>query len=147
MNSDTPYVVFEAMYPDLAADLVLPFYATPGAAGLDLVSPQPMALHPGARGLIRLGWRVEIELGWYGRIAPRSGLAWKDGIDVLAGVIDADYRGELGVILINFGQDIKYIQTGDRIAQMIIERCGCALVGRNRLSDSERAGGFGSTGS
>ncbi len=91
---------------------------------------------------------MEIPAGFYGRIAPRSGLAVKHGIDVLAGVVDADYRGELKVPLINLGSQPIQFEAGERIAQLIIEQAAmCDYVWVEELSDTERAeSGFGSTG-
>jgi dUTP pyrophosphatase len=103
----------------------------------------------GGRALIPTGLSMAIPAGWYGRIAPRSGLAWKNGIDVLAGVIDADYLGDIGVVLSNGGSTDFQIQHGDRIAQIIIERCGDAEFVRtlDALPPTVRGEcGYGSTG-
>lgn len=107
------------------------------------------ALLPGWRRAIRTGIAVAIPPGYYGRIAPRSGLAARCGIDVLAGVIDSSFRGELKVILINLGQDPVWFNPGDRIAQLIIESCANAtFVETETLDETARAAaGFGSTGS
>lgn len=117
------------------------------SAGCDLASTEYYLLKPGERKLFKTGLYMSITAGLYGRIAPRSGLAYKHGIDVLAGVIDEDYRGEIGVILINFGQEEKTINVGDKIAQLIFEyytRCEFEVV--NELDDTTRGtGGFGST--
>jgi dUTP pyrophosphatase len=92
---------------------------------------------------------LAIPLGYYGRIAPRSGLAKKFGIDVLGGVVDSPYRGEIGIILINTGNTIFEYKAGDAIAQLIIEVCkDLSIIEADNLSDSVRGtGGFGSTGS
>lgn len=126
---------------------ILPTYATPFAAGADLYCVEAFTLQPGARYLVPIGLAIEIPPGWYGRVAPRSGLAVKHGIDVLAGVIDADYRGELCVLLINFGEQAVSFDAGARIAQLIIERAASGdYVWGEDLSDTARgAGGFGST--
>jgi dUTP pyrophosphatase len=101
------------------------------------------------RSLIKTGIAIEIPEGFYGRIAPRSGLALKHGIDVLAGVIDSSYRGEIGVVLFNTDQNQSFsIKAGDRIAQLIIERhYNFPWVRRTSLGDSNRSNnGFGSSG-
>jgi dUTP pyrophosphatase len=119
------------------------------SAGCDLSSTEFYILKPGERKLFKTGLSIAIPSGLYGRIAPRSGLAYKSGIDVLAGVIDEDYRGEVGVILINLGQEDKNILVGDKIAQLIFEhynRCGFEVV--DNLDDTNRGtGGYGSTDS
>lgn len=117
------------------------------SAGCDLSSTEFYTLKPGERKLFKTGLSIAIPNGLYGRIAPRSGLAFKSGIDVMAGVIDEDYRGELGVILINLGQEDKSIAVGDKIAQLIFEnytRCDFAVV--DTLDDTNRGSdGYGST--
>lgn len=117
------------------------------SAGCDLSSIEEYTLKPSERKLFKTGVYMSIPTGLYGRIAPRSGLAYKNGIDVMAGVIDEDYRGEIGVILINLGQEDKQIKVGDKIAQMIFEyyvRCEFDIV--DELDDTSRSGGgFGST--
>jgi dUTP pyrophosphatase len=92
------------------------------AAGMDLYSIEETTLASGKRAAIRTGLSVAIPHGFYGRIAPRSGLALKNGIDILAGVVDSDYRGEVLCILINNGESDFRIQVHDRIAQLIIEK-------------------------
>jgi len=132
----------------------LPTYGSDEAAGMDLYADEsysphrPMELWPGDKQLIKTGISVAIPNGFYGRIAPRSGLAHKHGIDVMAGVVDSDYRGEIGVILINLGKDKVTFSAGDRIAQMIITPCARAeLTEVNELSTTDRGdGGYGSTG-
>lgn len=132
----------------------VPSYGSSGAAGLDLSADFAdmvgsfYNLHPGERKLFKTGIAVSTPLGHYARIAPRSGLAYKSGIDVMAGVIDEDYRGEVGVILINLGTEPFIIKHGDRIAQMIIEKyTPCLPVIVDDLDDTNRGGGgFGSTG-
>lgn len=126
----------------------LPQRGTALAAGADLYCLEAFTLEPGERKLVPTGLAVEIPPGFYGRVAPRSGLAVKHGIDVLAGVIDADYRAEVKVPLINFGRNPVCINAGERIAQLIIEQAAmCDYVWAEDLSDTERGeGGFGSTG-
>jgi deoxyuridine 5'-triphosphate nucleotidohydrolase len=127
----------------------LPVRATPDAAGADLHCIEGFTLQPGERRAIATGLVIEIPAGFYGRVAPRSGWAAKHGIDTLAGVIDADYRGEILVLLINLGSAAFTASAGERIAQLIIERIAvCDFAWAEDLSDTARgAGGFGSTNS
>lgn len=127
----------------------LPQRATADAAGADLFCAEGCRLEPAERRLVPTGLALEIPAGFYGRVAPRSGLAVRHGIDVMAGVIDADYRGELQVLLVNLGDATVSVQPGDRIAQLIIERTMPAQYSwADVLQDTDRAsGGFGSTGS
>ena len=126
----------------------LPGRASASAAGADLACVEPVTLSPGERRLIPTGLIFEIPPGYYGRVAPRSGLAVRHGIDILAGVIDADFRGECQVVLINLGREPVSFQAGERIAQLIIERAApCDYAWADELSETGRAdGGFGSTG-
>jgi len=126
----------------------LPRRGSATAAGADLHCVEGVTLAPGERRLVPTGISVEIPPGWYGRVAPRSGLAVKHGIDTLAGVIDADYRGEINVLLINLGAQAVELSAGDRIAQLIIEQAApCDYQWAENLAATERgAGGFGSTG-
>lgn len=138
----------------LTKNAQMPEYESEDAAGMDLrvdftgTGAESFVLEPGKRHLFKTGISVAAPDGYYARIAPRSGLAYKKGIDVMAGVIDRDYRGEVGVILVNLGQEPVTITQGDRIAQMILERCGQAVIKHvDELFSTERgAGGFGSTG-
>ncbi len=133
--------------------LALPSYATDGSAGLDLLAAveSEVILAPGERRLVPTGIAIALPPGTEAQVRPRSGLALKHGITVLnsPGTIDSDYRGEVGVILINLGQAPFAILRGSRIAQMIVApvtRAGWQEV--EDLADSARgAGGFGSTGS
>lgn len=100
---------------------VLPVRGSPLAAGLDLHALEAVDLRPGQRLAVKTGLSVQIPEGFYGRIAPRSGLAVKSGLDVLAGVIDCDYRGEILCVLINFGEDAVSLNAGARVAQLIVE--------------------------
>lgn len=117
------------------------------AAGYDLYATEDYLLQPMERKLFKTGISIAIPSGLYGRIAPRSGLAFKDGLDVMAGVIDEDYRGDVGVILINLGGKNKEIKAGDKIAQIIFEHYNAAQFQEVvDLPASVRAeGGFGST--
>jgi len=134
------------------ADLPLPHYATPDSAGVDLVAAieDAVVLAPGERQLIPTGIAIALPPGTEAQVRPRSGLALRHGITLLntPGTIDADYRGEIGVILINLGQEPFAIDRGMRIAQMIVApvvQVAWDEVGE--LSESQRgAGGFGSTG-
>ena len=124
-----------------------PEYGSRDAAGADLRAANDGELRPMERQLVDTGLRIAMPSGYYGRVAPRSGLAVRWGIDVLAGVIDADYRGTIGVCLINLGEERFVWRAGDRIAQLIIEPCERVQFAPHGLRDSERgAGGFGSTG-
>jgi dUTP pyrophosphatase len=126
----------------------LPQRSTALAAGADLFCAEACTLASGERRLIPTGIAVEIPRGYYGRVAPRSGLAVRSGIDVMAGVIDADYRGELRVLVINLGSSEVTFEAGDRIAQLIIEQAApAAFEWSDDLDETARAeGGFGSTG-
>lgn len=131
----------------------LPKYETAQSAGLDLKAylPEgPVTLRPLERGLVKTGLFIELPAGYEAQVRPRSGLALKKGVTVLnsPGTIDADYRGEICVILINLSQDDFVINDGERIAQMVVARHEQAeLVEVKELSDTERgAGGFGHTG-
>jgi dUTP pyrophosphatase len=134
-------------------EAIVPTQATKFDAGYDLYSLDYGWIRPNERRLIHTGISIAIPEGYYGRIAPRSGLAWKDGIDVLAGVIDSSYRGKIGVILYNTngGDEMNTvkIEKGQKIAQLIIEKCHeveWELV--DSLDETQRgAGGFGSSGS
>jgi len=134
------------------ADLPLPAYATAESAGLDLLAAitDPVQLQPGERRLVPTGLALALPPGFEAQVRPRSGLALKHGITVLnsPGTIDADYRGEVGVVLINHGQEAFVIQRGERIAQMVIAAHARAdWVETEDLSQTSRgAGGFGSTG-
>ena len=118
------------------------------AAGLDIYVIEDLTIQPGARALGRTGLAVAIPEGYYGRVAPRSGLASKQGLDVLAGVIDADYRGEIGCLLYNAGSETIHLAAQSKICQLIIEKIITPeAVWADDISDTERGnGGFGSTG-
>jgi dUTP pyrophosphatase len=129
----------------------LPVRGSEFAAGLDLSSAVDLVVKAGERAIVATDLRIACPAGTYARIAPRSGLAAKYGIDVGAGVVDADYRGPVGVILFNFGTDDFEIKQGDRIAQLILERIcmpDIVEIGMDEtLPATERgAAGFGSTG-
>ena len=126
----------------------LPVRSTEGAAGYDLSAAQAAVVPAHGKCLVQTGLKVALPSGCYGRIAPRSGLALKKSIDVGAGVIDADYRGELGVLLFNFSDSDFAVNLGDRIAQFILEKIKTPLVKElDSLDETDRGGkGFGSTG-
>ena len=126
----------------------LPTRGSSAAAGLDLYSIEAVSLEPGQRVTARTGLAVAIPEGFYGRLAPRSGLATKKGLDVLAGVIDADYRGEIGCLLYNAGEEKIELPENSKICQLIIEKIVTPqAVWADDLGDTERGpGGFGSTG-
>lgn len=134
--------------------LGLPAYESAGAAGLDLLAAiapgETLTLAPGRRALVPTGLSIELPEGFEAQVRPRSGLALKNGVTVLnaPGTIDADYRGEIAVILINHGADPYEIVRGARIAQLVIAPVTRAvLVPVQSLGASRRgAGGFGSTG-
>lgn len=130
----------------------LPHYETEASAGMDLRAniAEPITLKPLERALIKTGLFIELPVGYEAQVRPRSGLAYKKGITVLntPGTIDADYRGEIGVILVNISNEEFTIENGERIAQMVIskhERAEWKQV--EELEETSRgAGGFGSTG-
>ena len=136
------------------AGLALPAYQSAHAAGLDLLAAvpeaEPVVLMPGARALVPTGLTIALPPGYEAQVRPRSGLAAKHGVTVLntPGTIDADYRGEIGVILINHGDAPFSIRRGERIAQMVVASVVRAeLAPVETLAATERgSGGFGSTG-
>ena len=132
----------------LSPNAIIPTKGSVEAAGYDLYSIESYALRPMERHAFSTGIAMSIPKGLYGRVAPRSGWAFKYGIDVLAGVIDTDYRGVIMVILINLGQDIVQINAGDKIAQLIME--SHTKLQFNEVTELDptirNAGGFGSTG-
>ena len=137
-----------------AEGLALPAYETPGSAGMDLRAAVPegeaITLAPGERRLIPTGLKIALEPGYEAQVRPRSGLALKQGVTCLnsPGTVDADYRGEVGVILINHGQNSFEIKRGERIAQLVIAPVTQVIMTEvTELDETARgAGGFGSTG-
>jgi dUTP pyrophosphatase len=135
-----------------ARDLPLPTHASPGSAGFDLRAAVDgeLVLRPGERLLVPTGVVLEIPPGWEGQVRPRSGLALRHGLSIVnaPGTIDSDYRGEVGVILINLGDAPCSLKRGDRIAQLVISRVEpVEWEEADTLEDSHRGdGGFGSTG-
>ena len=126
----------------------LPEYSTDGAAGADLRARESVVLSPGARAAVATGLHVEIPAGHVGLVWPRSGLAVRDGIDTLAGVIDSDYRGEVRVVLVNHGEAEFRIEPGDRIGQLLVQKVERPSFSRAPVlaTTSRGEGGFGSTG-
>lgn len=147
-------IVVEVMRLPHGQGLALPAYQTEHAAGLDLVAAvadqAPLTLAPGGRALVPTGLAIALPAGFEGQVRPRSGLALKHGVTVLnsPGTIDADYRGEVSVILINHGETPFVIRRGERIAQLVIAPVEAArLIEKVALRETTRnTGGFGSTG-
>jgi dUTP pyrophosphatase len=137
---------FKRIHPEAT----LPAYAHEGDAGMDVRSVEELEILPGARALVHTGLVMMLPPGWEAQVRPRSGLALKHGVTVLntPGTIDAGYRGEVGVILANFGSEPFRVAKGDKVAQIVVApvvRAG--IVEAAEVDDTERgAGGFGSTG-
>ncbi len=134
----------------LDPDVSLPRYANPGDAGLDLASAEDRVVQPGERVAVSTGLAVAVPEGWVGLVHPRSGLALRSGLTVVnaPGTVDAGYRGELKVLLVNLGDEPVTIGRGDRVAQLLLQEVGVAeVVEVDELDETQRgAGGFGSTG-
>lgn len=133
----------------LTENAFLPSKGSPDAAGYDLYSPSNDSINAGERKLIKIDISLKIPKGCYGRVAPRSGLSCKKNIDIGAGVIDQDYRGNVGILIINNAKESFEIKKGDRIAQLIIEKINTNLRVNEvfELDSTDRnTGGFGSTG-
>lgn len=134
------------------ADLPLPGHATAGSAGLDLLAAvaETVTLAPGRRALVPTGIAIALPPGWEAQVRPRSGLALKHGITIVnaPGTIDSDYRGEIGVVLINHGDEPVAITRGMRIAQMVVARHATVSWDERQSLDltARGAGGYGSTG-
>jgi dUTP pyrophosphatase len=135
-------------FKKLDARATLPTRGSRAAAGLDLHCIDEINIAPRQRFLAKTGLAVAIPEGYYGRIAPRSGLAVKQGLDVLAGVIDSDYRGEIGCLLYNTSDETIHLPAQSKICQLIIEKIELpTAVWSDDLTDTSRgSGGFGSTG-
>ncbi len=146
----SPDIAIRLKRLDHGAGLPLPAYATDQAAGLDVVAAEDVTLAPGARHAVATGFAIAIPEGYEVQVRPRSGLALKHGITCLntPGTIDADYRGEVKVILANLGDAPFEVKRGERIAQLVpaaVQRASFAEVAE--LDDTARgSGGFGSTG-
>ena len=130
--------------------LPLPAKASDGAAGYDLRAAAAVTLAPGARALVATGFAMALPNGWEGQVRPRSGLALKHGVTVLnaPGTVDCDYRGEIGVVLINHGDAVFAVERGDRIAQLVLAPVAATVLEEaDTLPPAVRGtGGFGSTG-
>ena len=130
----------------------LPNYETGASAGMDLRANllEPITLHPLERAIVKTGLFIELPVGYEAQVRPRSGLAAKKGVTVLnsPGTVDADYRGEIGVILVNLSNEVFVVENGERIAQLIIAKHERATWNEvDNLSETARGeGGFGSTG-
>jgi dUTP pyrophosphatase len=140
----TERLLFKRLHPEAR----LPTRGSAGAAGLDLYAVERMTIQPGGRAAVRTGLAAAIPQGFYGRVAPRSGLAVRHGVDVLAGVIDSDYRGEILCALVNHGEEPFEVEPGARVAQLIVEAIASPEPAwAEDLPETARgAGGFGSTG-
>ncbi|MCL1895555.1 MAG: dUTP diphosphatase [Clostridiales bacterium] len=143
----------EEIVVKVTAEGDLPGYETEGAAGMDLRArlDAPLVLEPGKRALIPTGLRIELPVGYEAQVRARSGLAARHGIGLVNGVgtIDSDYRGEIGICLINHGEEAFTVKDGDRVAQLVIAKYIHARIeNAGALSDTARGeGGFGHTGS
>lgn len=138
----------EAKVKLLTDKATLPTRSSPGAAGLDLYAAEQKVIQPGSRELVETDISIEIPVDHVGLIWPRSGLAVRSGMDVLAGVIDCDYRGGVAVALINHGFQHFVVEPGERIAQLVIQPyTPVQLIEADRLGETHRGAlGFGSSG-
>ena len=135
-------------FQKILAEAIIPHYAHPGDAGMDIFSAEEAIIKAGERKSIKTGLKMELPEGFVGLVWDKSGLALKNGIKTMAGVIDSCYRGEIGIVLVNLsGQDYK-IEKGQKIAQMLIQKIERAEIEEAReLSETKRGEGrFGSTG-
>lgn len=150
--NDEPLIHFQRLAPHRDADIPLPRYMTPHAAGMDICAAVdgPVVIDPGRSALVPTGLAMALPAGFEAQIRPRSGLAVRHGVTILnaPGTIDADYRGEVKVALINLGSEPYTVERGERIAQMVVGRVYQARVELvERLNETLRSGGgFGSTG-
>ena len=144
VNAEPSFLNFKRLDPGA----VLPVRGSSMSAGLDLHAIEDLTIPPGERTLARTGLAVAIPEGYYGRVAPRSGLAAKKGLDILSGVIDADYRGEIVCILYNTSDETIHLPAQSKICQLIIEKIITpTALWADDIGDTERgSGGFGSTG-
>jgi len=133
----------------ISNDAIIPNYAHETDAGMDLFSTKTIKIHPQHRALVGTGIKLEIPKGYEAQIRPKSGLALREGITVLntPGTIDADYRGEVGVILINHSSKPYVVEKGQKIAQIVFNRVERVKLVQSKLNKTKRGeGGFGSTG-
>ena len=151
-TTQKPTLSFLKLRPETEADIPLPRYMTPQASGMDICAAvdKPLTIDRGAIALVPTGFAMALPEGFEAQIRPRSGLAIKHGIGLInsPGTIDADYRGEVKIALINLGEHPFTIQRADRIAQMVIQKiCRVQLAVVEELDPTERnSGGFGHTG-
>jgi dUTP pyrophosphatase len=135
------------LFTKLSPNAIAPTRGSYLAAGLDLYTPISGTVLPQQRLLVPLDISIQLPIGTYGHILPRSGLALKHGIHIGAGVVDEDYRGNVSVLLMNLGDQPFTFKEGDRIAQMVIKKYESVNVIESIVDDSQRgAGGFGSSG-
>lgn len=148
MSSTSLVPSVKLLVKKLSPAAVIPTRGSAGAAGYDLASAKDVVVPARGKQIVPTALSIALPTGTYGRVAPRSGLAWKNFIDVGAGVIDQDYRGEVGVILFNHSDQDFVVKPGDRVAQLILEKIEIADVQEvSDLDDTKRgSGGFGSTG-
>lgn len=132
----------------LSDTATIPTRGSQVAAGWDLYASQETVVPARGKAIIATDIAIAVPVGYYGRVAPRSGMAWKKHTDIGAGVIDADYRGPVGVVMFNHSDEDLLIEVGDRVAQLVIEQISMApLTEVESLDDTERGeGGYGSTG-
>ncbi|XP_041799362.1 deoxyuridine 5'-triphosphate nucleotidohydrolase, mitochondrial isoform X2 [Chelmon rostratus] len=135
-------------FAKLSENATTPTRGSAKAAGYDLYSAYDYCIGPLDKAIVKTDIQIAVPHGCYGRVAPRSGLAAKNFIDVGAGVVDEDYRGNVGVVLFNFSKETFEVKKGDRVAQLVCEKiCYPDLEEQKTLDETERgAGGFGSTG-
>ncbi|XP_060734478.1 deoxyuridine 5'-triphosphate nucleotidohydrolase, mitochondrial [Tachysurus vachellii] len=147
-NSNERSISFVLKFVKLTEHATTPTRGSAKAAGFDLYSAYDYTIAPMDKAIVKTDLQIAVPSGCYGRVAPRSGLAAKHFIDVGAGVVDEDYRGNVGVVLFNFGKETFEVKKGDRVAQLVCERiCYPDLQELETLDETERgAGGFGSTG-
>lgn len=152
MRDSPDQVTLRVKRLDGSRDVALPSYETEGASGLDLRAAvdRELTLHPGEIKLVPTGVAISLPSGYEAQIRPRSGLALKHGVGMVnsPGTIDSDYRGEIGLVLINWGKAPFVIKSGDRIAQMVVTRVARAqILEVDELEPTERGeGGFGHSG-
>lgn len=149
--TERPLLKILRLRPEEDGDIALPRYMTPDSAGMDLCAAvmEDLTILPGDICLVPTGFAMAIPHGYEGEIRPRSGLAVKFGITLVnsPGTVDADYRDEVKVALINLGKEPFVLKRGDRMAQMLIKRVWQAVISEvSELSETSRKGGFGHTG-
>ncbi|XP_037553027.1 deoxyuridine 5'-triphosphate nucleotidohydrolase, mitochondrial isoform X2 [Nematolebias whitei] len=144
IEGETPVLRFAK----LSEHATTPTRGSTKAAGYDLYSAYDYSVGAMDKAIVKTDIQIAVPHGYYGRVAPRSGLAAKHFIDVGAGVVDEDYRGNVGVVLFNFSKEMFEVKKGDRVAQLVCEKiCYPHLVEEKTLDETDRgAGGFGSTG-